>query len=350
MQTCPGPTDGSSIVFNAIDQAHRAFVVNPATPLPPVCVLSAFARITGPVPDSLDNQALALAAEMQRRGSDQRELLPAEVILFARMHRWADVSTTYDRLAALDSQPAVDISRLAIAAAHQRADTAKLIRILARTATQPGAGAARATELNILRQVGALRSAIAEARGLIRQNPKYLGGYPSLVGNFGTLGTADSVAAYIRRAVAQGVPRATLAPTLENFVNTALRQSTLYGITYGWDAHIADAARVDSALASPSTKFLLASLLVQSTQPEIAEISSLASGNSFPPGPAREQQEQKRAAACQRVPSLSQRLNAAQAQLRAGGGHYAAAAVSQLTTGLAAGESALQTLQGQCAR
>jgi hypothetical protein len=350
MQTCPDASDGATIVIAAVDQAHRAFVANPTTPLPPVCVFAAFARISGPVPDSLDDQALALTAELRRRGSDQRQVLAAEIVIFARMRRWADVSTSYDRLVALDSQPAVDISKLAIAAAYQRADTAKLVRILARTASQPGAGAARATELNVLRQVGALRSAIAEARGLIRQNPKYLGGYPSLVGNFGTLGQADSVAVYIRRALAQGASRTELTPTLENFVNTALRQATLYGITYGWDARIAGAARVDSALSSPSTKFLLASFMVQSTQASIAEISSAASGNSSPAGAARDQQERVRAAACQRVPALSQRMNVAQAELRAGGDHYAAAAVSQLTAGLAAGESALQTLQAQCAR
>jgi len=229
MQTCPDASDGATIVIAAVDQAHRAFAANPATPLPPVCVFAAFARISAPVPDSLDDEALALTAELRRRGSDQRQVLAAEIVIFARMRRWADVSTSYDRLVALDSQPAVDISKLAIAAAYQRADTAKLVRILARTASQAGAGAARATELNVLRQVGALRSAIAEARGLIRQNPKYLGGYPSLVGNFGTLGQADSVAVYVRRALAQGASRAELTPTLENFVNTALRQATLYG-------------------------------------------------------------------------------------------------------------------------
>lgn len=352
MQTCPDPTDGPSIVIDAVDQAHRAFVANPTTPLPPVCVLAAFARIASPVPDSLNAGALALAGEWRRRGSNQRELLATEVVLLAHMRRWADVSTAYDRLVALDSQPPIDVSRLAIAAAHQRADTARLVRLLARNASRPGAGSPMATELNVLRQVGALRSAIAEARGLVRQNPKYLGGYPSLVGNFGTLGLSDSVAVYVRRALAQGASRATLSPALENFVNTVLRHAALYGSTYGWDAQIAAAARVDSALTSPSTKFLVASLMVQSTEPAIAEISPLLSGTALSARPgdaaATAQAAQRRTAACQRIAPLSQRLSVAQAYLRGGGDAYAPGAVAQLTAGLAAGQSALVTLQGQC--
>ena len=229
MQTCPDPADGPSIVINAVDEAHRALVANPNTPLPPVCVFASFARIPGPVPDSLDDHALALVGELRRRGSNQRELLATEIVLLARLRRYAEVSRAYDRLVALDSQPAIEVSRLAIAAAHQRADTATLLRILARTASQPGAGSARAAELNVLRQVGALRSAINEAVGLIRQNPRYVAAYPSLVGNFGTLGLADSVVVYVRRALAQGVARATLTPSLETFVTATLRHAALYG-------------------------------------------------------------------------------------------------------------------------
>ena len=156
MQTCPDPSDGPSIVINAVDEAHRAFVANSNTPLPPVCVLAAFARIASPLPDSLDAGALALAGELRRRGSDQRELLATEIVLLARMRRYADVSAAYTRLVALDSQPAIEVSRLAITAAHQRSDTAMLIRILARTATRPGAGPSMTAELNVLRQVSAL--------------------------------------------------------------------------------------------------------------------------------------------------------------------------------------------------
>lgn len=354
MQTCPSAADGPSIVINAVDEAHRAFVANPATPLPPVCVLTAFARITGPLPDSLDDHALALAGELRRRGSDQRELLAAEIVLFARLRRYAEVSRAYDRLVALDSQPTIEVSRLAIAAAHQRADTATLVRTLARTLSQPGAGSSRAAELNVLRQMNALRSAIDEARGLVRQNPKYLAAYPSLVGNFGTLGLADSVIVYVRRALAQGVPRATLSPSLETFVTATLRHAALYGSTYGWDAQIAAAARVDSALTSPSTRFLVASLMVQSTEPAIAEISSLVSGNAFSASAtdaaARNRAEQRRTAACQRIAPLLERLNVAQAYLRNGGDRYAGGGVPQITAGLTAGQSTLATLQGQCAR
>lgn len=354
MQTCPDPTDGPSIVINAVDEAHRALVANPTTPLPPPCVLAAFARIASPLPDSLNTGALALATELRRRGSNQRELLATEIVLLARMRRYADASASYARLVALDSQPSIEVTRLAIAAAHQRSDTATLVRILARTASQPGAGPAMAAELNVLRQVSALRAAINEARGLIRQNPKYVGGYPSLVGNFGTLGMADSVVAYIRHALAQSVPRATLSPSVENFATATLRHATLYGSTYGWDAQIAAATRVDSALTSPATKFLVASLLVQSAEPAIAEISSQVSETSLSPRPtdaaARDQVEQRRAAGCRRIVPISQRFDAAQTYLRNGGDRVPAGGVQQLAAALAAGQSTLTTLQERCAK
>ena len=133
----------------------------------------------------------------------------------------------------------------------------------------------------MLRQVGELRAAINEARGLIRQNPKYVAAYPSLVGNFGTLGAADSVGAYLRRGMAQGAPRASLVPALDPLVNTVLRHASLYGSTYGWEGQIASAMRVDSVLSTASTKFLVAALIAQSAEKRIAEIGALVSGSSW---------------------------------------------------------------------
>src|SRR3954468_13234283 len=92
MQTCPSASDGPSIVVNAVEDAHRALVTNPSTPLPPPCVLSAFARLTTALPDSLDAHAIGLATELARRGGNQRELRESEVLLYSRAHRYADVS------------------------------------------------------------------------------------------------------------------------------------------------------------------------------------------------------------------------------------------------------------------
>lgn len=256
MQTCPTSADGSSIIVGAVEDAHRALAANPSTPLPPPCLLTAFARLTTPMPDSISAHAMALAAELARRGGAQREprelreLREGEVLLYSRAHRYADVSRSYDALVALDSQPSIDLARAAIVAAHQRADTAALVRLLTRNASRSDAPPTLRAELNILRQVGALHTAINEARGLVRQNPKYVAGYPSLVGNFGTLGNADSVVAYIRRALAQGATRASLGTAVDPFVNTMLRHAALYGSAYGWDAAIGAASRVDSTLTT----------------------------------------------------------------------------------------------------
>ena len=354
MQTCPDPSDGPSIVINAVDEAHRAFVANPATPLPPVCVLAAFARIASP-PDSLDAGALALAGELRRRGSDQRELLATEIVLLARMRRYADVSAAYTRLVALDSQPPIEVSRLAIAAAHQRSDTVTLIRILARTASRPGAGPSMAAELNVLRQVSALKSAINEARGLVRQNPKYVTAYPSLVGNFGTLGASDSVVAYIHRALAQGVPRATLSPSVENFVAWALRHATLYGSTYGWDARDrgGDARRfgADLAVDKVSRRHVARAIDRGADRGDfIARERHRADAGDHRRERREIQAEQRRSAACQRIAPLSRRFDGAETYLRNGGDRFTGGGVEQLTAGLNAGRSTLATLRERCAR
>src|SRR5262249_30314160 len=145
--TCPSPTDGPSIVINAIDEAHRAWIANPATTqLPPACVFAAFARVANNASDSVNTQALALATEASRRTPAQRELLAGEVVLLARARRYADVTREYDRLVALEPQPAIEVSRVAIAAARQRADTATLVRLLSKTMDRPDAGPLMRTE------------------------------------------------------------------------------------------------------------------------------------------------------------------------------------------------------------
>src|SRR5262245_46140327 len=82
-RSCPDPTDGPSIVANDINEAYRAWTSNPSTELPPACVFTSLARVTNSVTDSTNGRALALVAELRRRGpgSEPRELLAAEVVL-----------------------------------------------------------------------------------------------------------------------------------------------------------------------------------------------------------------------------------------------------------------------------
>lgn len=354
LQTCPGPADGPSILVNALEDAHRALVANPATPLPPACVLSALSQIRGPMPDSIGDHALAIAAELERRGTTQADLLASEVTLLSRARRYADASRAYARLVAIDPQPPMDIARLAAAAAWQRADTSALLRILSTASRRAEAPPPLRTEYTVLRQVGALRSAINEARGFVRQNSRYTAAYPSLVGNFGTLGLTDSVVAYLRRALAQGTSRASLSPALDPYVNTMLRHATLYGSTYGWDAPIAGAMRVDSALSTPSTKFLVASLMVQSVVPAIDEIGALVTPPSWLPrtiGAADASDAARtRSAGCRRIARVSASVDAADARLRAGGSGFAVPAVQRLVSALSNERSRLEALGDVCAR
>lgn len=358
MQTCPSASDGPSIIVNAIEDAHRALEANASTPLPPPCVLTAFARLTNPVPDVLETHAIDLASALARRGGNQRDLHESEVLLYARAHRYADVSRAYDALAAVEPMPSMDVARAAIVAAHERADTAALVRLLARNASRGDASPALRAELNVLRQVGALHTAINEARGLVRQNPKYLAGYPSLVGNFGTLGEPDSVVAYVRRALGQGAARSSLTSALDPLVNTMLRHAALYGSANRWATPIAAAERVDSALSSPSTKFLVASLLVQMAEPSIAEISALVNGTSYTPralgvpsGAALgAESAASRVAGCRRIPAILVSLTIAEARMREGGSRYSGGGAAQVAAAIGGERTRLTDLQAACTR
>jgi hypothetical protein len=349
-QTCPDQTDGPTIVAGAVEDAHRVWVANPSTPLPPPCVFTAYSRLSGPMPDSLDAHALALVAESRRRGASERELLAAEVGLFARARRYTEVIRTYDRLVTVDPQPAVDVSRLALAAARQKPDTAALIRILTKAATHPEAGPLPAGELKVLRAVGPLWAAINEAKGLVRQSPKNVTPYPSLVGNFGTLGLPDSVATYLRRALAVNAPRASLSQPLDLLVTTMLRHATLYGNANRWDVSIVGASRVDSTLSTPSTKFLVAALIVHSAQPEIASISSAVEGSPILGRAASQSNTQERAEACQRLAPLETRLSMAESRMNAGGKAYAGGGAAQVGSAIMAVRNRIVSLEEQCGR
>jgi hypothetical protein len=346
--SCPGPSDGVSIVADAITEAHRAFVSNPSTQLPPACVFSALAGVANSVSDSTVVRALVLAAEVRRRGPEPRDLAAAEVVLLSRAHRYAEVSRAYDRLAALDSQPALHVVRLAIAAARQRGDTASLLRILARTVPRHDATAAMRTEYNVVRQASQLWAAVNEARGLLRQNPKYLAAYPSLVGNFGTLGLADSVAATSRRALAAGATRSAILPSVELLVSAMLRHAALYGSAYPWESAIASATRVDSALSTPSTKFLTATLIVYAAEARSSEIGVLV-GTPALSRTADAATKEQRATGCRRIPAVAASLDLAERRLREGGDSYQGGN-GQVRSGISAAREKLSSLQDICTR
>lgn len=337
-RACPGPADGPSIVVGAIESAHRALTTNPAAALPPACVVTALAHLQTSIADSTREHALTVAGELGRRGPAHPDLVASEVMLLSRLERHADVSRAYDRLIALDSAPSMDIVRLALGAARQRGDTATLTRVLNRAATRSGAPVAMRTEQSVLRSVPALWSAVNQAKGFLRQNPRMAVQYPSIVANFGTLALPDSVAAYARQGLANGATRASLTPSIESFVTTVQRHASLYASTYEWDRVITGVMRVDSALSTPSTKFLLASLSVQSVGPVVDAAGVQLSGES------------SRVAGCRRLLGASSRLDAAEMHLSAGGDRHTASAVSALRGAMTSARSRIVALREPCGR
>jgi hypothetical protein len=201
------------------------------------------------------------------------------------------------------------------------------------------------TEYNVIRQTSQLWGAINEARGLVRQNPRYFAAYPSLVGNFGTLGLADSVIATFRRALAAGAARSAVVPSVETLVGAMVRHATLYGSTYSWDSAIATAMRVDSAVSAPSTKFLTAAMIIYAAEARSTAIGALAGA----PAPANDvASAQQRTSGCRQIPTVSASLDLAERRLREAGDQYSG--VGQLRSALDAARKKLAALNEACSR
>ncbi|HKS07203.1 MAG TPA: hypothetical protein VJR92_12920 [Gemmatimonadaceae bacterium] len=336
-QTCPDSSDGPSIVVDAVETAHRAIAANPATTPPPVCLVAAVAQLQT-VADSTREHTLAVAAAIGRRGTAPAELLASEMILLSGLERYDDVSRTYERLVAVDSAPAFDVVRVALGAAHVRADTVALTRIITKTATRSGAPPAFRTEGEVLRNVGRLWTAVNQAGSILRQYPSTVNQYPAIVANFATLALPDSVALYARRGLANGATRTTLTPSIESFVSTMQRQAFLYGSGYKWEQALAGVTRVDSAMSIPSTKFLMASFTVQFVAPMVSEAG----------GDVGSKDAARHTAACQTMTRASSTLDAADANLRAAGNRPTADAVSSLGAALRATRAQIATASARC--
>ncbi len=140
---------------------------------------------------------------------------------------------------------------------------------------------------------------------------------------------------------------------MDALVATMLRHAALYGSTDGWDAPVADAFRVDSALSSPSTKYLVAAVIVYAAETQIADISVVvgdAPQAAHLNDPTAPLQGSQRAGACQRLGPLGAQLGSADAHLRDGGDRYTAVNVTALTAGLSAAHAKLTSLQEACSR
>jgi hypothetical protein len=132
-----------------------------------------------------------------------------------------------------------------------------------------------------------------------------------------------------------------------------LRHAALYGSAYGWESRIAAASRVDSIAGSPSTKFLVASLIAQMADPQVGEIGAQVAGTSFGPralGGAANAASSDRATGCRRIAPLLASLSVAEARMKEGGARYSGGGAAQVSAAVAGERQRLSDLQDVCAR
>jgi hypothetical protein len=340
-------------VVGAVEESYRAWRANPTGAIPPGCILTAFAKVTAPLPDSTVGHAISLAEEATRREPKALERLSTETILLARAARHSDALRAYNRAVAEDStRVAMELHRIGIKAAHRVADTASLLRALTRAARDPGASTSFSTERQIITRVPGLLDAIVTGRGFLRQNPNYVAAFPSIIINFGQLGNADSVMLYVRRALAARAEPTAIAPGMDAIVATVLRHATLYGPVDGWDNLVKKGMRIDSTLSTPSTKLMMAALITYAADAQVADIDALVSGKVAAPmatdAESRARAAADRATGCSRIPSVKASLDVAEAKLRDGGSRYPGPTVPAIVAGLSQARNSIVDLQLKC--
>jgi tetratricopeptide (TPR) repeat protein len=260
---CPDATDTPPVIENTIGNAYRVFKANAARTIP-----SCFVETVGSNPGAYSETALASVAEMSdaiyARNPDDAANLAGRVALLARMTRYKEVPPTFDRLVRLDpSRATLANYRLAIAAAMRgNLDEARLRYLTAAARKFPSATSIVA-DYNIQRQVPRLRALIDSSHQVLRLSPQRIERYATLASIYGNLDMPDSALYYTRRALAAGVPRNDVAPSLQSLIGVTLRKAQLLDDWGVWDKTLPLAVRIDSTLPTDASKHLLGITWVQ---------------------------------------------------------------------------------------
>jgi hypothetical protein len=340
-----------------VEVAYRAFQRDSSHALPAPCLLSALAArratalptvVTGALemvrsfPDSTYAHALALTEALLSGGSGEIDLLDTKVSLLARLRRYADVGPTFDLLVARDSaRGTLAAYKMAISSARRAADTASMLRYVAAAATKFPADAQLAAEYNVLRQMGRMRSLIDSLHRAMRADPSLTLGYASLASIYGNLRQPDSTLAYIRRGLAHGVPRQTMADALRSLIGALLREAQISDGPDTWEQTTPVALDIDSVLSTPESKYLVALSLSRVAAGRLDlwnfYLPALEIGHGYPPmesidltrppdGPTDP--------ACPSIVAMMKLIRHADSRLANGGNRFAVETVPAIVAGL----------------
>lgn len=354
---CPDSATPARMVDYEIGRAHAAWLQNPQTAIPPLCVYEAIARIPVAHSDSAAAAALDLSAEALKRSPGDAAMLKARIVLLYRARRYAEVAPTMDELFFSGGSARVteEAHRVTVAAAMQLKDTAAIINRLANAAERYPRSNLFAAEYEIWRQFKRLRALVDSVHLRMKQDPRVVGGYASLASIYGSLDRPDSAIAYTKLALKHGVSRPIIEPSLGSLIGVRLRRAQIVASPAVWRATLPVARAADSALSMPTSKYLVALTLLEIVADEARiarEINySLGTGETGGSGRVRLMPGQAptlQVLTCERLAELNRMIGEARAKLDAGGDKFAPQTIPAMRSGLAGMTATLAQLKPRC--
>jgi hypothetical protein len=181
-----------------------------------------------------------------------------------------------------------------------------------------------------------LRALIDSTQQILRLDPRRSGGYATLASIYGNLDVPDSAIAYTRRALAAGVPRNDVAPSLQSLIGVVMRKAQLLDAPDAWEATLPVARRIDSALTTDASKHLLALTLSQVAAHRVDSLSEVLGGRgTLNPQAAPAVRPEARTSACRELRDTQGMLEEAAARMAAGGNRFSRESVPAIQNGIA---------------
>lgn len=354
---CQDSVTPARLIDYELGRAHAAWRQNPQAPIPPLCVYEAIARAPVAHSDLAVAAALDLGAEALRRSPGDAMLLKARIVLLYRAQRYAEVAPTMDELFFNGGSAHVteEAHRVTVAAAMQLRDTAAITNRLANAAERYPRSHLFAPEYEIWRQFKRLNALVDSVHLRMKQDPRVVGGYASLASIFGNLDRPDSAIAYTKLALKHGVSRPLIEPALGSLIGLRLRRAQILASPAVWRATLPVALAADSALSTPSSKYLVAITLLEivADQARLAQAINYSLGTGEPGGPGRisltpGQAPTLQVLTCERLAELNRMIQQARANLDAGGDKFAVQTIPALRSGLAGMTATLGQLKPRC--
>jgi hypothetical protein len=375
-QTCPDATDTPDILAYYLEVAYRTFQKDSSAELPPPCLLAAITRSSaralpttaadhGPTrwleiqrsfPDSTFAHALALTDASLRRAANDTSLLETRVTLLGRVHRFGEVVAAFDLFIARDSAGGtLSDYKLAISSARRSADTVAMLRYLTAATAKFPTGSQLATELKVLREVPRLRSLTDSVRRAMRADPSLTLGYASLVSIYGSLDEPDSTLAFLRRGLAHGVPRKTMATSLQSLIGALLREAQISDAPDIWERTLPVAIDIDSAMSTPETKHLVALTIFHAAEGRLDVrnfyLPALEIHRGYPPIESIDVTRVPTVPtdpACPSITAMIELLTHADERMTSGGNQFAPQTASTIVAGLRGMRGQLMPFAANC--